>query len=69
MSVPVGERVALGKLAKAAPVDRAAPARSVRHLFSGTIPAWLQVAPFAAVNTTRLPRVSAGLAGTTVSAP
>jgi putative spermidine/putrescine transport system permease protein len=49
MSVPVGDHVALGELAKAAPVEPAAPATRTSRLFSGTLPAWLQVAPFAAV--------------------
>jgi putative spermidine/putrescine transport system permease protein len=49
MSVPVGEHAALGELAKAAPVDRAAPVRPAPRLLSGPLPAWLQVAPFAAV--------------------
>jgi putative spermidine/putrescine transport system permease protein len=55
MSVPVGEDLGLAELAKAAPVDRPAPAERVApaapasRALSGTLPAWLQVAPFAAV--------------------
>jgi putative spermidine/putrescine transport system permease protein len=55
MSVPVGEDLGLAEPAKAAPVDRpvpaarVAPAAPVSRPLSGTIPAWLQVAPFAAV--------------------
>jgi putative spermidine/putrescine transport system permease protein len=52
MSVPIGEDLGLGELAKATPVDRPAPAGRVAPAsrpLSGTIPAWLQVAPFAAV--------------------
>jgi putative spermidine/putrescine transport system permease protein len=49
MSVPAAEHRALGEVAKAKPAERAAPAASASRLVSGTIPAWLQVAPFAAV--------------------
>jgi putative spermidine/putrescine transport system permease protein len=55
MSVPVGEDLGLAELAKAAPVDRPAPAERVApaapasRALSGAVPAWLQVAPFAAV--------------------
>src|SRR5260370_17559902 len=49
MSIPAGEHVALRELAKATPVELTAPAAPAPRLFSGTIPAWLQVAPFAAV--------------------
>jgi putative spermidine/putrescine transport system permease protein len=55
MSVPVGEDLGLAEPAKAAPVDRpvpaarVAPAAPVSRPLSGAIPAWLQVAPFAAV--------------------
>jgi putative spermidine/putrescine transport system permease protein len=55
MSVPAGEDLGLAELAKAAPVDRPAPAKRVAPAasasrgLSGAIPAWLQVAPFAAV--------------------
>src|SRR5580704_15888048 len=49
MSVPVGDHVALEELAKAAPAQPAAPAAPASRWFSGTLPAWLQVAPFAAV--------------------
>jgi putative spermidine/putrescine transport system permease protein len=55
MSVPVGEDLGLAELAKAAPVDRPTPAERVApaapasRALSGAVPAWLQVAPFAAV--------------------
>ena len=49
MSLPAGEHVALGELAKAPPAERAAQAARASRLLSGAIPAWLQVAPFAAV--------------------
>ena len=49
MSVPVGEHVAPGELAKAAPIERTAPAAAEPRRWSGAIPAWLQVTPFAAV--------------------
>jgi putative spermidine/putrescine transport system permease protein len=49
MAVPIGEQVALGELTKEAPVEPAAPAAQSSRGFSGTVPAWLQVAPFAAV--------------------
>jgi putative spermidine/putrescine transport system permease protein len=49
MSVPVGDHVALEELAKAAPAEPAAQAAPAPRLFSGTLPAWLQAAPFAAV--------------------
>jgi putative spermidine/putrescine transport system permease protein len=50
MSVPIGEQATLGELAKAAPAEplAAQPAHR-RTLFSAGVPAWLQVAPFAAV--------------------
>jgi putative spermidine/putrescine transport system permease protein len=49
MSLPAAEPRALGELAQPAPAEKAAPAAPTRRLFSGTVPAWLQVAPFAAV--------------------
>src|SRR6202162_1309472 len=49
MSAPAGEHVALGGLGGAKPVQRAVPRAPPSRLFSGTIPAWLQVAPFASV--------------------
>jgi putative spermidine/putrescine transport system permease protein len=55
MSVPVGEDLGLAEPAEAAPVDRPAPAMRVAptatasRALSGSVPAWLQVAPFAAV--------------------
>jgi putative spermidine/putrescine transport system permease protein len=48
MSVPVGEQVVLGEPAKA-PVERTTPAAAKPRRWTGTIPAWLQVTPFAAV--------------------
>jgi putative spermidine/putrescine transport system permease protein len=49
MSIPAGEHVALAELAEATPVEPAAPAAPPARTFSGAIPAWLQVTPFAAV--------------------
>jgi putative spermidine/putrescine transport system permease protein len=49
MSAPAAEPRALGELAQQAPAESAAPAAPARRLFSGTIPAWIQVTPFAAV--------------------
>src|ERR1700721_1844968 len=48
MTEAVGENLALDGLAKAPPVDAPAVAPSSRFM-SRAIPAWLQVAPFAAV--------------------
>jgi len=50
MSEAVGEDIALEGPAKAAPAEVPASAPSLSsRLMSGTLPAWLQVAPFAAV--------------------
>src|ERR1700678_984717 len=50
MSEAVGEDLALEGLAKAASAEAPIPAASLSsRLMSGTLPAWLQVAPFAAV--------------------
>jgi putative spermidine/putrescine transport system permease protein len=50
MSVPVGEQATLGELAKAAPAKPAAAKPTHRRaLLASGVPAWLQVAPFAAV--------------------
>ena len=49
MSIPADEHVALGERAEATPVESAAPAAPVSRRWSAAIPAWLQVAPFAAV--------------------
>src|SRR5258708_33984977 len=48
MSVPVGDNLALNGLAKSAPVEASALSPSLR-LMSGHVPAWPQIAPFAAV--------------------
>ena len=49
MSLPAGEDVALGELAKAPAAERVAPAAPASRRLSGAVPAWLQAAPFAAV--------------------
>src|SRR5579859_7177348 len=49
MSVPVGENLTLRELAGSPPDEPAAARVSSSRLMSGHLPAWVQVAPFAAV--------------------
>src|SRR5271156_6869008 len=49
MSVPAAEHRTLGERPQSAPAQLTTPARPASRLLTGAIPAWLQVAPFAAV--------------------
>src|SRR5271154_7366177 len=49
MSVPAAEHRTLGERPQSPPAQRTTPARLASRLLTGAIPAWLQVAPFAAV--------------------